>query len=405
MDASRLGGMIIEGGEVYTPERIGGNCLAVLGEKIAYVGESELVNASGMKQMARSGLLDIEEIDATGCYVVPGFVDAHVHIAGGGGEGGFHTRTPEIRFTALTLAGITTVVGVLGVDGVTRSVAGLLAKARALEQEGITTYIYTGAYEIPTRTITGNVRSDLVLIDKVIGVGEIAISDHRSAQPETFDLARLAAEARVGGLLGGKPGIVHLHLGRGARGLKPLFEVLDQTDLPISQFVPTHINRTRHLFEQAKEFRRRGGVIDLTAGVGPDLGEEGAVAPAAAFAELLTEFGSLDGVTISSDGNGSLPTFDEHGELVDIGVGPVDLTLQELYRAMTEMHLPLEKLLPVITSNPAKYLKLYPRKGCLAPGSDGDVVVLTKDLKVRDVVAKGRLVVRNGKPLVRGTFE
>ena len=71
---------------------------------------------------------------------------------GGGGEGGFSTRTPEATLSDLTTAGVTTVVGTLGTDGIARDMNALLAKARGLEEEGITTYIYTGSYRLPLRT-------------------------------------------------------------------------------------------------------------------------------------------------------------------------------------------------------------------------------------------------------------
>ena len=168
------------------------------------------------------------------CLVCPGIIDQHVHITGGGGEQGPISRIPEIMFSELVEAGVTTVVGVLGFDSITRSVAGLLAKARGLEAEGITTYIYTGSYGSPTETLTGRVLTDIVLLDKVIGVGEIALSDYRSFHPSLEDLRVLASEAMAGGMLGGKAGILHLHVGDGREGLGSLFRLLDESDFPLN---------------------------------------------------------------------------------------------------------------------------------------------------------------------------
>ena len=176
------------------------------------------------------------------------------------------SRIPEIMFSEIIEAGITTVVGVLGFDSITRNIAGLLAKARALEAEGLTTYIYTGSYGSPTETLTGRVLTDIVLLDKVIGVGEVAIADYRSNHPSLEDLRTLASEANAGGMLGGKAGVMHIHLGDGKEGLDSLFRLLNESDFPIEMFVPTHINRNPALFEQGMELWRRGGNIDLTAG-------------------------------------------------------------------------------------------------------------------------------------------
>ena len=92
---------------------------------------------------------DVRTIDGTGMLLFPGFIDCHVHILGGGGEGSYHTRTPEIMLSDITMGGVTTVVGCLGTDGTTRNMASLLAKARGLEEEGRYGPSYSGG------TITG----------------------------------------------------------------------------------------------------------------------------------------------------------------------------------------------------------------------------------------------------------
>ncbi len=345
--------------------------------------------------------LEPQVYDCTGLTAIPGLIDAHVHIIGGGGEGGPHTRTPELMLSEITTAGITTVVGCLGTDAVSRSMESLLAKARGLETEGISTYIYSGAYQVPTRTLLKSLREDLALIDKVVGAGEIAISDHRSAQPQVQDLAKLAAESRVGGMLGDKAGIVHIHLGEGVRGLSPINQILAETELPITQFVPTHVNRTRKLFLQALEFLARGGNIDLTAG-GEDL-KEGVMVPDG-LVEIQAKGLTLDRVTVSSDGNGSLPLFDEHGQLTGLAKGSVQVLWQDLRTAVLQKQLPLSVILPVATSNVARILKL-PFKGRLEPGYHGDMVILNPDLTINKVFAMGKLMVDEGRSLVFGAFE
>lgn len=378
---------ILKNANIYAPEPIGKHDILLLVDKIALIADDIT---------PPTGLGPVEVFDLEGEVVIPGLIDQHVHMIGGGGEGGPATRTPEIQLSQLTEAGVTTVVGCLGTDATTRHMNSLLAKARALELEGITTFIYTGAYEVPTRTVTDNVRNDLVLIDKVIGVGEIAISDHRSAQPEMMELRKLAAEARVGGLLGGKPGLFHFHVGAGPRGIQPIFDILETTELPIHMFTPTHMNRNRQLLEQGARFARLGGVVDITAGPDAHLG----------VLALLNELGvSIDQITISSDGNGSMPKFDAGGRLIGLGVGSVQTDLDTMRNLIQKGNVPLHQALRILTTNVARNLQLLGRKGCVAPGADADLVVLTQDLQVDRVFARGRLMVEEGSAVVKGTFE
>ncbi|NLY53253.1 MAG: beta-aspartyl-peptidase [Firmicutes bacterium] len=378
---------IIKNANVYSPEPIGKRDILILDERIAHIAE---------KIDPPTGLGEVEVVDVKGATVVPGFIDQHVHIIGGGGEGGPATRTPEIQLSQITTNGVTTVVGCLGTDGTTRHMYSLLAKARALEIEGITTFIYTGAYEVPTPTILDNVRDDVALIDKVIGVGEIAISDHRSAQPSVEDLKKLAAEARVGGLLGGKPGLVHFHVGGGPRGIQPIFDILESTELPITIFTPTHMNRNPQLLEQGARFAKQGGKVDITAGRNAYKG----------IMRLLNEFNvPIENITISSDGNGSMPRFDQDGNLVGLGVGSVRTNLETWRDVMIKGHVPMEEALKILTTNVAENLKLTGKKGCIAVGADADIVELTDELEINRVWTRGRLMVENGEAIVKGTFE
>ncbi len=388
--------MLIQEVEICNPGYRGKGDIFIVNDRILQIAE---------RIVPPGGLGEVRTLPGKGLLAVPGFIDQHVHLIGGGGEGGPTSRTPEIKLSQLTTAGITTVVGLLGVDGVTRHMADLLAKARSLELEGISTYIYTGAYQLPTRTLTGSVRSDLVLIDKVLGTGEIALSDHRSAQPSVEELAHLAAESRVGGLIGGKPGIVHLHIGLGKERLNQLFEVVNRTDLPITQMVPTHVNRSGRLFEQAMEFVRTGGWIDLTAGITPENDSPESLATPKAIRLLVDEDIPLERVTMSSDGNGSLPRFDNGGNLVGMEVGSVKVLWEDICKAVKEEGVPLETALRLITVNPARLLGLHPQKGTVSVGADADLVLLTPSLEIDTVIAKGKVMVQGGQAIVKGTFE
>ena len=127
-------------------------------------------------------------------------------------------RVPAPMLSRYTRAGVTSVVGLLGTDDVARSTRELVASIHALREQGLNAWGYSGGYHLPPTTLTGSVRGDIVFVDALIGVGEVAISDHRSSQPTLDELLRLASEAHVAGLMTGKAGIVHLHLGDGRAG-------------------------------------------------------------------------------------------------------------------------------------------------------------------------------------------
>ena len=390
---------IIRNAKVYQPEYAGVKDLLILGGTIAAVGEHLKADFGGS--------VEVREIDGEGLAAVPGFIDSHEHILGGGGEGGFHTRTPEASLKDLICNGITTVVGCIGTDGIGRDMAALLAKAHALENEGITTYTYTGSYQVPVRTLTDSLMKDIMMLDKVIGVGEIAISDHRSSQPAFEEFARIAADARVAGMLSGKARVVNVHLGDSPRKIDLIWRVVRETEIPASQFLPTHVNRNAALFDACLEFARDGGTIDFTGNEDIDYWETicDEVRVCTGIRRLLDAGISSDRFTISSDGQGSLPIFNSDGEFQGIGIGKASCLLKEVRECVQREGIPLELAVKGITSNPASVLKLT-GKGHLKPGFDADLCLLKEDtLELDTVIARGRVMVRGGKQQVFGTFE
>jgi len=350
------------------------------------------------EQINAENLWDLEILDCEGKIVCPGFIDQHVHILGGGGEEGPESRIPELMLGDIISAGVSTLVGVLGVDDITRNIAGLLTKARAIEAEGPTTYIYTGSYGIPTATLTGKVVSDITLIDKIIGVGEVAISDYRSSHPDMQMLKSLAYEAKIGGLLGKKAGVVHIHVGDGKKGLTPLMDLLEDSEFPPEMFVPTHLNRNKKLFEQAVQYALKGGNIDLTAG---ESSETGYSIPDAM--EILLSRGiNMDRVTLSSDGNGSIPSNQGGG----IGVGKIMRLFDDVKECILNRKMDIQTVLKTVTSNVAKILKLYPKKGLLSVESDADILVLDeRDLSIESLLIKGTIYINGGKIVKKGKYE
>lgn len=389
---------IIRNADIYTPDHLGVKDILLLGNKIAAIENSINIDVNNY--------VTVNEIDAKGKKVVPGFIDSHVHILGGGGEGGFSTRTPEISLSTLTTSGVTTVVGCLGTDGVARDMMSLLAKARGLEEEGITSFIYSGSYRLPVKTITGDIMKDIMAVDKIIGIGEIALSDHRSSQPTFDEFVKAVADARVGGMLSGKAGIINVHLGDGKRQIEMLIKTVVETEIPITQFLPTHVNRSKDLFKKCVEYAKNGGYIDFTGSEDPDFWEEteGEVRFSKGLKTLLNENVNLDNFTLSSDGQGSLPIFNKKKEFVGIGIGKSTCLLKAIKECVFKEQIPLETALRAITCNPAKILKLK-NKGRIQIGFDADLCILDENLDVDYVFAKGKMMVENKKPIVLGVFE
>ncbi|GAA5174762.1 beta-aspartyl-peptidase [Modicisalibacter zincidurans] len=371
---------LIRVGHIYAPEPLGAGDILIAGGRIAAIG-APLEVPSGWP---------LRIVEAPELTAVPAFIDQHVHVTGGGGEGGCATRCPEITALEIAAMGIGTVVGVLGTDSVSRSPADLLAKVRGLRAEGIAAYLYTGAYRVPPPTLTGDLQRDLAWIPEVLGLGELAISDHRSSQPRQHEIERLVSDVRVGAMLAGKRGICHFHVGDGERGLEPLRRLLSETEIPAEQVIPTHVNRRRALLEEAADYALRFGAnVDVTAFEDP--GEAG-LDGFDAVCRLLERGVPLARITLSSDCNGSLPEFDAAGRYLGMRVARNTALIAAWRRLVQEGVLPLERALGLISGHVAQVLGLQHRKGRLAVGHDADVTLVDAALTPCQTFVNGRRV-------------
>lgn len=373
----------IKNAQVYAPQDKGIQDVWIAGGKIEAVSKTLPI------------IEGIDCIDATGKILTPGLIDRHVHITGGGGEGGFCTQAPAVTASRLIHGGLTTAIGLLGTDGITRSVQNLVAKAKALKEQEISVYCMTGAYGYPSTTITDSVQKDIVFVEEIIGC-KLALSDHRSSHVTSEELMHLASDVRVAGMLSKKAGILTLHLGDEKQGLQMVMDILDQTDIPIKTFQPTHVNRNPALLQQAIAFAKRGGTIDITCD-----STEGVYQ---ALMKIKEEGVCMDQVTLSSDGQGSWSKYDAQGNLLQIGVSDVDTIYKQIVYLVKQKNWSMEDALALGCRNVAKALELYPKKGVIQKGSDADLLLWDKDLNLDTVIAQGNILMKNGKLLTKEMF-
>lgn len=378
--------------EVHAPQALGVRHLLVAGGRVVWLGEREPELPAQLGVRRRS---------LAGKRLIPGLIDCHAHLTGGGGEAGFASRVPPLFARDFLRNGVTAAVGLLGTDDLVRSTAELVASVRSMREQGLSAWCYTGGYHLPPTTLTGSVRGDIVHLDAVLGVGELALSDHRSSQPTLAELLRVASEAHVAGLMSGKAGVVHLHLGDGPRGLELVRRALEESELPARTFQPTHVNRRKALFEEACALAEYGVSIDVTAF--PVEEGEDAWSAAEALGRYLDAGLPPERITVSSDGGGCLPRFDAAGRVATWDVGR-PAALAATLRELLERGRPLAEVLPAFTSNVADVLCLTD-KGRIAPGLDADLATLDAQGRVVDVMAGGRWHLLDGAPTTRGPFE
>ena len=388
---------LVRGGQVFAPAELGRTDLVLGYGKVLAVGPDLAARFAPLG--------DMRVVEAAGKLVVPGFIDQHLHFLGGGDFEGPLGRVPEVHLSAITRGGVTTAVGIMGIEAEFKNLHGLLVKARELERSGLSTYIYTGAFRIPPPYLTSSVRADIALIDKVLGV-KVAISEDTYPNLSLADLARVAGEVRLAAGLSGKAAVIHAHVGRNPARMQPIFDLLKVVGLPITQIVPTHVNR-RHpnTFEHALEFARLGGTLDFSANLSKRSGSLTGMNPDEAVQQALAAGVPLAQITLSSDANVSMPVLDAQDRPIGLHNAPPSILHREFVHVVRTTGLKLSDALPLVTTNVARVLGLGDRKGALAPGADADVVLLGADLAVDTVIARGRLMVEGGRAVVRGPFE
>jgi beta-aspartyl-dipeptidase (metallo-type) len=378
---------LLKNTNLYAPEKSGKKDILIANEKIIAVDDD----------LSHFENKHVKVIDADGKIVTPGLIDQHIHVIGAGGKEGFASMTPEVNLSELITCGTTTVNSLLGTDGTARNIRTLYAKVKGLDQEGISAYMFSGYYGMDTVTITDSIQGDMLFIDKVLGV-KIAISDIRSSYPSADDLVRKLRDIMVGGMIGGKKGILHLHLGNLPSKMDVLFKLVKDYHFPIKHISPTHVGRTKALFDQAIEFAKLGGMIDITTGASKYTD------PYKSVLYALDEGVSIDKMTFSTDGHAGLTKFDDNGNAIGVRKAPIDANLEQIQALVNQGGLALEEAIKLNTSNPAENLGLK-HKGKIAKGYDADFCCFDEDLNLLDVFAKGQQMMKDKKIIVKGNFE
>jgi beta-aspartyl-dipeptidase (metallo-type) len=387
---------IIRQGHLFSPEDRGIKDILICQGKIARINED-------LSYLGKQ--LEAEVIHADGKVLVPGFIDQHVHFLGGGDYEGPAGATTDIAFSSLTKSGVTTAVGCLGSDDTARNMLDLMRRARDLDKLGITTYLYTGSFNVPSPTITGNVRRDVMMVDKILGV-KFAISEVMASLTSLMELAEVAKDSFLGGLISGKRGLIHIHIGKKIERMEPLFEILKITNIPIDYFIPTHVNRlTPNVMEHAIHFLKMGGTVDMSAIMSPETGSPTSLRPDYALSEFLKSGIPIERITLSSDGNVSMPIFDKNGNKTGLFNAGVDHLYRTFLMMVKNCKIPFSDILKIVTSNVARVLGIEDRKGSIEVGKDADLIVFNKDYEIEMVFAHGQIMVEKGKAVIGSYFE
>jgi beta-aspartyl-dipeptidase (metallo-type) len=386
---------LIVGGEVYAPAKLGKVDILIANDRIIAVGTN----------LTPPGSYDCEIIDAVGKVVFPGFIDTHIHFTGANDGQGPIGHTYDVSWRDIVESGVTTVVGTLGEEMGVRSLEQLYWKAIELELMGLTTYIYTGCFHIPPTTITGSVRRDVILIDKVKGL-KTAISDATTSHHNWRELAELVSEVNIGAETVKKAAVTHVHVGRRPARMDMLFELIENTGLDPGKIIPTHVNRVEpDVVAQGIEYVKKGGVVDFTSQMRKEEGTRTGVKVEYAVKRMLDAGCPIEGITISSDANCPMMIRDGSGKQIGLYVALVDFTRREIKDIVQNRVAPLEEALKMVTTNPARLLGVDDRKGHIKEGYDADIVVANPEkLRPEKVYSKGKLLVQNGKSIFQDHY-
>jgi len=356
--------------------------LEIQGDKIGTIGTK--VDAGGQ-----------EVLDATGCYVVPGLVDIHIHGAMGA------------DFSDGEEASIQTIARYLLSQGVTS----FLGTSMALPEERLS-HIFRTA-----RPLVGRVSPGMAVLRGINMEGPFFNLEKRGAQnpeyiipPDAEMFRRLNADSgesiRTVAVAPESPG-----------GLEFIEEVSKICSVSLAhssagyqiarQAFERGANHVTHLFNGMSPFHHRDPGI-VGAAVGTDAYVElicdGVHVHPAAVQAAFRLFGE-DRVCLVSDAMRAcgMPDgqYDLGGQTVTVSDGRATIAsgslagsitvLTDCLRRAVTFGIPLEAALKAATINPARSVGLDHVVGSLSTGKQADLLVLQKDLSLQHVILAGRV--------------
>lgn len=362
--------------EIYAPECLGPGEMLVLGDRII------ALQANVTPLVEAMGAGNIQDISVH--RVIPGLIDQHLHLLGGGDGDGPLARMRELGAEEILLSGITTAATLLGSEMRFKTLRALLYKAEGEAHKGLSTFVYTGSMGADPVSILEDAFSDIALFGRIIGAKAAIADPLYNTHPDR--LTALAIQLRQARAQTGKPCILHVHVGRAQQGLEFLVRLCEQTGLPPEQVVPTHVNRAAAVtpvFRQGIEWAKQGGMIDFTCCLGPLDGIRSGMDTVEAVLQALDAGVPPSQMTLTSDAGVAVPDPELGSRQV-----PPSILMRDLIR-LVQSGLPWDVALAFVTVNPAQRLGLSKRKGRLAVGYDADFVCLTETSDIAAVYASG----------------
>jgi len=377
---------------IFTPQReIRDGVVIVEGSRISAVGARGEVSVPA----------NAKRIEARGITLVPGFVDVHVH--GAGGHDVMEATPVALDAVAATLArsGTTSFLATTvtaAPDVLCASAVGIAKYISAQTQNGgaagspraeILGIHFEGPFISPARRGVHPVEwiaaSSLALFARMI---EAAAGTARilTLAPEISGGIELVDAAREAGIVA----------------------ALGHTDATYEQAMAAIAHGARHaahVFNAMRPFSHRDtgvlGAVLTSSQVTAELIADGIHVDEAAMKLLLSA--KPEKVILVSDGTAAtgmpdgkyrLGNFDVQvtGGVVRNSEGKLAgsaLTLDRALRNIVALGIPLDEAVRMLTLYPAKLLGVESRKGIIAAGADADLVFLDSDLEISKVVTRG----------------
>ncbi len=384
------GALLLTGGRVVTPSAVVDGWVLVRAGRIAEVGEGPISSDDDAPGGLAAG---VEIVDLGGAYLLPGFIDLHVH--GGGGatfdEGADSVRTGLAvhRAHGTTRSMVSLITGT--VDGMTGAVA---AAARVAAADSSVLGIHLeGPFLAPSRRGAHDptllLDPDPSVLDRLLaaGDGHVRVVTLAPELPGGLDLVRRLVDAGVHAAVGhsdsgydaaraafyaGADLVTHAF-----NGMRPLHHrdpgiIVAAMDADVVMEV---INDGAHLHDATVRMLRRvapGRLALITDAMG-----------AAGSHDGMYRLGSFDVLVV--DGVARLAGADSiAGSTLTMNVA--------VRRAVFDVGLDLLDAVNAASLVPARLLGLDGEFGSIAPGLAADMVVADDGLNLRAVMSDGQWV-------------